>query len=343
MTLLKHIKTQSPNGWISMGGASIGNLYREISDADAQTVLQTAWDMGLRYFDTAPFYGKGLSEQRMGQFLKNKHRSAFAISTKVGRLLKPLADGQAPDQDMFVNALPNTVVYDYSYDGILQSVEDSLNRLNLDKIDIAYVHDIGTYTHGDTHHTHMKDLTNGGGFKALQSLKNNGTIGGFGLGVNEKQVCLQALEYTDLDTILLAGRYSLLEQDSLDDLLVTCEKRHTEIVIGGVFNSGMLANPNRTENLMYDYAPAPDYMVQHMHKLYEICDAHNTPLPAVAIQFCNAHPVVQSVLIGTASVDKLTTSIQWATHNIPNDLWHDLRNSGLIHKNAPLPIDKDTP
>lgn len=339
MTILRHIKTHSPNGWLSMGGASIGNLYREISDTQSHTVLQTAWDMGLRYFDTAPFYGKGLSEHRMGQFLKNKDRATFAISTKVGRLLQPLAKGQAPDADMFINALPNTVVYNYSYDGIMQSVEHSLNRLNLDTIDIAYVHDIGTLTHAHTHHSHMKDLTYGGGFKALHALKADGTIGGFGLGVNEKEVCLEALQHTDLDTILLAGRYTLLEQDSLDDLLTVCEKRCTEIVIGGVFNSGMLATPNRTENLMYNYAPAPKHLIHHMHALQQICEGHNTPLPAVAIQFCYAHPIVQSVLIGTATVDKLTTNIQWANHPIPDGLWHDLRNSGLIDKNATLPID----
>ncbi len=339
MSKLQRISKTTKNGWLSMGGASFGNLYRMLSDADCMQTLQTAWDNGIRYFDTAPYYGKGLSEHRMGHFLSTKNRADFVLSTKVGRLLQPLAPNQAPDDDMFIGALPNTAVYNYSYDGIMQSIQDSLKRLNLYHIDIAFVHDIGELTHGECNEKHWHDLIQGGGFKALNALKADGTIGAFGLGVNEKEICIECLKHMDLDTILLAGRYTLLEQHSLNDLLVTCEQKNTEIVIGGVFNSGMLATPKRSENLMYNYKPAPDYMVKHMSDLYDLCASYNVPLPAVAIQFCNAHPVVQSVLLGTGSMDKLTTNIEWANTLISDDFWYALRNSGLIAENAPLPID----
>lgn len=326
---------------LGLGGASMGNLFHAISDEQAHMLLQTAWEKGIRYYDTAPFYGRGRSEGRMGGFLSKKNRDDYQLSTKVGRLMVPVADGEDLVTDShYVDVLQNNIVYDYSYDGIMQSIEDSLERLGTGRIDIAYVHDIGVVTHGDDNAKHMQDLTDGGGFKALQSLKQQGVIHGFGLGVNEKEVCLDSLQYTDLDVILLAGRYTLLEQDSLDDLLVECQNRNVEIVIGGVFNSGLLVAPNPSNDpskMMYNYMQAPEAMIAHMQKLKAVCEQHSIPLPAAAMQFVTYHQTVKSVLIGVGKAERLIQCLDWADYEIPNAFWQDLKEQGLVHVNAPLP------
>lgn len=322
---------------LSLVTAGVGNLYKAISDEQASNLLQTAWDNNIRFFDTAPHYGAGLSEQRLGQFLRHKQSTDYTLSTKVGRLLKPISKHDTPDDEIFVDALPNYRIFDYSYDGIMQSIDDSLQRLQCNYIDIAYVHDIGSLTHGDANAKHMDDLLKGGGIKALQSLKQQSVIGAYGIGVNEKEICIDLLQQIDLDYILLAGRYTLLEQHCVTDLLPLCKQCNTNIIIGGVFNSGMLATP-KGGNLMYNYAPAPEHMVAHMNNLHAVCEQYGVDLPAVALQFVSHHPAVKSVLLGTSNINNLLDCITWQQQPIPPQLWQDLRNKKLLHPDAPIPL-----
>ena len=225
---------------IGLGGAAIGGLYRAVTRSSAEETFNAAWGAGIRYFDTAPFYGFGLSERRMGDFLRDHPRDSYVLSTKVGRLLRAVPGDQVPDYS-YVEPLPFAVDYDYSYDGIMRSVEFSLARLGLNRIDILFVHDIGVYTHGEeANDRHFRALMEGG-FRALEQLKSEGAISAYGLGVNEVQICLDVMEQAPLDCILLAGRYTLLDRAARRELLPLCEKTGTSLVIGGVFNSGILA------------------------------------------------------------------------------------------------------
>ena len=320
---------------LSLGTASMGNLYKVVSDESCMETLQLAWDSGLRYIDTAPFYGQGLSETRVGSFLADKNPDDYILSTKVGRILVPEVGESPHEKNCYVQGLPFDPVYDYTYDAIYKSVEDSFERLGRRKIDIAYVHDIGTLTHGDDNAKHMKDLLDGG-IKALEELKSDGVIHAYGLGVNEKEICMDVLTHTDVDVFLLAGRYTLLEQESLDDLLPLCAQKNVDIVIGGVFNSGILVN-YKTDNLMYNYAPAPQHIVDRVNGLANICDDYGVPLPAVAIQFASCHPVIQSTLVGASKSSHLQQAIHWNTIDIPHDLWAELKHNNLIKANAPTP------
>ncbi|WP_429818786.1 aldo/keto reductase [Ensifer sp. B1-9] len=296
----------------SFGAAGLGGLYRECTREAAIATLETAWSAGLRYFDVAPYYGLGLAERRVGDFLRDKPRDDFVLSTKVGRLLHPVPEGKVPDYS-YVKPLNFDVSYDYSYDGIMRSVEFSYARLGLNRIDILYVHDIGVYTHGAARNAvYMRQLLEGG-LKALEELKSSGTIAAFGLGVNEVPVCLEVMRRADIDCILLAGRYTLLDRSAVAELLPLCEKKQTSLVVGGVFNSGILAT-GPVEGAHFDYMPATEDIRQKVGAMEAVARGMNVPLAAPAMQFPLGHPMVASVLLGTAKPESLTRNMALTEH-----------------------------
>lgn len=300
---------------ISFGGTAIGGLYRACPREAAIETLERAWHAGLRYFDTAPFYGFGLSERRTGDFLRDKPRGSYILSSKVGRLLRPVSDDKVPDHG-YVEPLPFAVDYDYSYDGIMRSFEFSLARLGLNHIDILYVHDIGAYTHGtEANRAHLRELMDSG-LRALEELKSSGAISAYGLGVNEVRICLDVLSRAPLDCILLAGRYSLLDRSTEAELLPLCRSRNTSLVIGGVFNSGILAT-GPVEGANFDYGPASDDILARVGAMEEIARQGGYPLAAAALQFPLREPAVATVLIGTAKPASLSRNIDLVSADVP--------------------------
>lgn len=300
---------------ISFGGASLGNLYQAVSNADAEAVLDTAWSYGIRYYDTAPHYGFGLSERRFGDYLRGKPRDSYVLSTKVGRLLKPVPEDQVPKLG-FVDPLPFGLDYDYSYDGIMRSVEFSYARLGLNRIDILYVHDIGVYTHGvELTKLHLGQLL-GGGLKALEELKSGGVISAYGLGVNEVEICLEVMRRAPLDCILLAGRYSLLDRSAEAELLPLCREAGTSLVIGGVFNSGILATGAKP-GANFDYGPASPDILSKVSAMEAIAGKAGYPLATAALQFPLHEPQVATVLIGTAKASSLRRNMELLGTDVP--------------------------
>jgi D-threo-aldose 1-dehydrogenase len=322
---------------IGFGAAPLGNLYSRIGDAEALLTCRAALDAGITYFDTAPYYGFGLSERRLGDALRG--RGSCQVSTKVGRLLKPDASisTNAPRQG-FVSSMPFTAAFDYSYEGILASWQASIQRLGLAGIDVLYVHDIGALTHGAGAAHCFAQLTTGGGFRALEELRSSGAIKAYGLGVNEIDICLQALAHTDLDGILLAGRYTLLEQTALETLLPECRQRQVSVVIGGPYNSGILATGTRHGGpLHYNYAAAPPAIVDRVRRLESCCDEFAIPLAAAALQFPLAHPCVASVIPGLDSPGQIARTRVLYDTAIPAEFWTALKSSGLLRADAPCP------
>ncbi|NIJ19062.1 D-threo-aldose 1-dehydrogenase [Sphingomonas naasensis] len=318
---------------LGIGTAPLGNLYRSVSDADAAAAIATALDAGMRYADTAPYYGFGLAEKRLGAGLAG--HSAI-VSTKVGRLLEPLEGPLAAERHGFRSAEPFEPVYDYSYDGVLRSHEASLARLGVDRIDVLLVHDIGRTTHGDRHAERMAQLT-GGGLRALERLRGEGAITAFGIGVNECEVALELLDHGPLDLILLAGRYTLLEQGAMDVLLPRCTAMGTGIVIGGPYNSGILAGQGPGPNARYNYEAAPDPVVAKARAIAAVCARHDVALGAAALQFVLAHPAVVSVVPGLASAGEVAETLARYAAGIPARLWAELKQEGLLRADAPVP------
>lgn len=322
---------------LGFGAATLGNLYQPVRDDEAQAAISKALDAGITYIDTAPHYGRGLSERRVGDALRG--RAGVTISSKVGRLLRPWRGGDdTAMRDGFVSPMPFRAQYDYSHDAILRSCEDSLQRLGLAHIDIVYVHDIGALTHGVNDGRHWQALTAGGGFRALARLREEGMIGAFGVGVNEVAVCERAMAETRLDVILLAGRYTLLDQSALDGLLPACLAQQTSIVIGGPYNSGILATGTRGGGAMhYDYAPASAAMIARVAAIETIAQDFGVTLPAAALAFVLAHPAVASVIPGMGSARRVTQTLALHAAPIPTQFWTALREAGLIRPDAPVP------
>ena len=313
---------------LGFGGAAVGNLYTPVSDADARAVIDTALASGIDYFDTAPHYGFGLSETRLGDALTGHE---VMVSTKVGRRLEPIETTER-ERHGFVDAAPFEPVFDYTRDGVLRSFEDSLRRLKRDRVDVLLAHDLGRATHGDAHAGHMRDFLEGG-YQAMRELKDAGVVGAIGLGVNEQAVCEEILDHADADVFLLAGRYTLLEQTALEHFLPRCVSRGVGIIIGGPFNSGALVET--TGALHYNYEAAPAEIVERVGRLRQVCAAHGVPLAAAALQFPLAHPAVLSVIPGMATPDQVTDATHWLDMTIPDALWSDLRGEGLIRTDAP--------
>ena len=297
---------------VAFGCASIGNLYREVDESEAQAVLQTAWDAGIRYFDTAPHYGRGLSELRLGRFLKG--RSGHIVSSKVGRILSP-AKAPIAEVDGFVNPAQNDVRYDYSGDGIEESFEQSCARLGQSRIDILFVHDIGTYTHGEGNAAHM-DAFFSSGYERLVRLKEAGRIGAFGLGVNECQVCLDVMDHGPIDVILLAGRLTLLDRSADPELVPRCLSEGTSLVLGGIFNSGILAT-GPVAGATYDYGPAPKDVLDRVAELQARAARFDVPLASAALHFSLRQPTTASILLGTAKPSSLTRNLTAIEQGLP--------------------------
>lgn len=292
----------------SFGTAPLGGMYRACPRDVAMATLDAAWESGIRFIDTAPWYGFGLAERRVGDFLRDKPKGSYVLSTKVGRLQRPVADDQVPSYG-FVDPLPFDTDYDYSYDGIMRSVEFSHARLGLNRIDILFVHDIGVYTHGaERNAVYLRQLLDGG-LKALEELKSSGAITAFGLGVNEVPVCLDVMREADLDCILLAGRYTLLDRTATAELLPLCAKKQTSLVVGGVFNSGILAT-GPVEGAHFDYMAATPDVLEKVTAMEKIAKAQGLPLAQPAIQFPLQDPIVASVLLGTAKPSSLLRNME---------------------------------
>ncbi|MGA0540575.1 aldo/keto reductase [Neotabrizicola sp. VNH66] len=315
---------------LGIGSAPLGGLYADVPKAQAQEVLSAAWDLGLRYFDTAPMYGLTRSEHLVGECLREGDGS-HVLSTKVGRLMTTERAGRKlppeppknPLDPGWWNGLPFREVFDYSYDGVMRSFDDSQQRLGMDRIDLLYVHDIGRVTHADLHDHHWGALTRGGGFRALQELKAAGNIRGFGLGVNEWEVIRDALEETDLDCCMLAGRYSLLDRDAAETFLPLAQRRNVALALGGVYNSGILAAPKGGRK-KFNYADADPAVVARVEALRAVCDDHNVPLAAAAIRFPMRHPAVTCVVIGAKTAAQLRQNVEWFDTDLPEALWADL-------------------
>ncbi len=323
---------------LGFGTAPLGNLFRPLPDATAHETLTAAEQAGFGYYDTAPFYGFGLSERRLGDALR--HRGDIVLSTKVGRLLQPIPGpvDEGIARHGYATPMPFLPVYDYSYDAVMKSYEASLQRLGLSRIDILYIHDIGRLTHGEQNEARMAELTRGGGFKALEELRATKQIAGFGMGVNEVPACLEVMAHAKLDVILLAGRYTLLEQTPLDDLFPPCAAAGTAIVVGGPYNSGILAVGTRTgAPLFYNYESAPVDVIERVRKIELVCDRHAVPLAAAALQFPLGHSLVASVIPGLDSPERVAQTVALYRHKIPAALWQDLRHENLLHPDAPVP------
>jgi D-threo-aldose 1-dehydrogenase len=318
---------------LGFGSAPLGNYLRPLSEEDCDATLATAWDSGMRYFDTAPLYGLGLSEVRVGRMLQQQHRDDFVLSTKVGRLLEPCEPDEVNGM-FFVETPQVRFVYDYSYDGIMRSYEESLKRLGLDRVDILYVHDICAFVHGgrEGSEARIQELIKLGGWKALTELRDSGVVSAIGAGVNEWQPCARLLELVDPDLFLLAGRYTLLEQDPIDHLFPQCEEKGAGIVVGGPYNSGILAGLDT-----YNYAEAPDDVVERVRKIEAVCKAHDVPMIRAALQFVTANPVVVSVIPGGQNVQETRQNAALMREEIPPALWEELKEKQLIHSEAPTP------
>ena len=322
-------------GPLGFGGASIGNLYRPISEEQAEGVLLAAIESGIRYVDTAPFYGFGLSEKRIGRALANcDAASKVVFSSKVGRRLDAVRDiDLASVRSGFVSSEPYEAVFDYSYDAVMRSWEESRQRLRGKRIDILFAHDLGRRTHGDEHARHFRTFMEGG-YKALRDLRDSGEISAIGLGVNEVEVCIEALEYADLDVILLASRYTLLEQTPLDLLFPMCAAKGVSVVIGGPYSSGILATGVR-KDARYDYGVVPDGVVAKVTAIEQICRAYEVPLATAALRFPLGHPQVTTVLPGLGKIGQVQAALDAMSTPIPSALWDELKLKGLLHPNTP--------
>lgn len=318
---------------LGFGGAPLGNLFSAVAEDAAGAALAAAWESGQRLFDTAPLYGHGLGETRIGAFLRGKPRDEYTLSTKVGRRLIPQAD--PVDGGAYVDIPANAPVYDYSRDGTLRSVEDSLTRLGTGRIDILLIHDIDRFTHGEEQPRRFREALDGA-YPALAELKRQGVVGAIGLGVNEWQVCEDFARAAEIDCVLLAGRYTLLEQEPLRSFLPLCQQKNISVIAGGVFNSGILATGPKL-GAYYNYAPAPKPILDRATAIERICRAHDVPLAAAALHFPLAHPVVATAIVGARSAEEVRANAVLLATPIPSALWAGLKAAGLIDAAAPTP------
>ena len=308
---------------LGLGTAPLGGLYEPVGESRALQTLERAYELGIRYFDTAPLYGHGLSEQRTGVVLRRYPRDDITLSTKVGRLLRP---GEPPADGQF-RGTPNVIpVFDFSYDATMRSFEESLQRLGLDRVDMLYIHDPDDYY----------ETARDGAYPALARLRDEGVVRGIGAGMNQSEMLARFARETDMDCLLLAGRYTLLEQGALKELLPLCQRRNIAIVIGGVFNSDLLANPRPGAH--FNYEPASSELINRAQQIAQVCGRWNVPLKAAALQFPLAHPTVASVLIGVRSTEHLEENARLFEVEIPDGLWAELKALQLLDQSAPVPI-----
>ncbi len=323
---------------IGLGGAPMGGFRATIPDAEAVQLTNDGYDAGIRYFDTSPFYGYGRSELRMGAALREKPRDSYVLSTKIGRILHVRKPGEVLPKDFRENGLPGFVPkFDYTYDGVMRSLEHSHFRLGLDKIDIALVHDVDFWTIKDRAILDERFKTvMDSGFRALDELRRAGVISAIGVGINESDTSTRFIKAGDFDCMLLAGRYTLLEQGALEEFLPECTKRNVSVILGGPYNSGILTGNVKT-GATHDYVAAPQHLVEKAQKIEAVCQRHGVPLGAAAMQFPLFHPAFCSVIPGALSVAEVKQNIAHMSVKIPVELWSELKREKLLDAAAPTP------
>jgi D-threo-aldose 1-dehydrogenase len=322
---------------LGFGGAAIGELYTKVSEADAIGALDAAWEAGIRYFDTSPWYGRGLSELRTGAALRKRPREEFVISTKVGRWLHAAADPSRFTYEPWAGGLPFEIVFDYSYDGIMRAYEQSQLRLGMARYDFAIVHDLDVRHHGRGTRLdwHLGQLA-GSGWRALDALKRAGEIRGIGAGINERGMITRLLDTFEIDFFLVAMPYTLLHQDALEDEFPACEERGIGFVIGAVYQSGILAS-GPVPGAKYNYLPAPPEIIERVSRIQAVCERHSVPLAAAALQFPLGHPSAASVIPGASTAKHVQRNVATFRHPIPDALWQELKAEGLLRPDAPTP------
>ncbi|MGW0518099.1 aldo/keto reductase [Crossiella sp. NPDC003009] len=313
-------RTTVPVTALGFGAAPIGNLYRPVPDADAHAAVRAAWDAGVRYFDTAPHYGLGLSERRLGAVLAEHPRDEFAVSTKVGRLLTEYDGGGDDLADGFDVLATHRRVWDFSADGVRRSLESSLDRLGLDRVDVVLLHD------PDNHWAEAA----GKGFPALAELRDQGVVGAIGVGMNQWEMPARFIRETDIDVVMLAGRYTLLEQPAAAEFLPLCLERNVSVLAAGVFNSGLLSRHEIPVHAKYNYADAPPELVDRARAIAGVCERHGVTLPQAAIQFAFGHPSVASVVIGARTGEQMRQNAGLVANPVPPELWAELRERNLL-------------
>ncbi|MFT3673740.1 aldo/keto reductase [Aestuariivirga sp.] len=323
---------------LGFGCAPLGNLYKAVSDKDATATLEAAWKAGIRYYDTAPLYGLGLSETRLNAFLRGRKRSDYLLSTKIGRVLHVCPPGERTGIGKFFNTPSRKEEYDYTYDGVYRSLEASFERLGIDSIDILFAHDLDIFTHGSAEkRDHYMKILFDSGFKALRKLRDESVVRAIGAGINEVDACEMLARGGDFDLFLLAGRYTLLEQEgALNSLLPLLEERGIGIVLGGPYNSGILATGAKP-GARYNYDPAPRAILERVKKIEAVCKAHKVKLPEAALRFPLTHPTVVSVIPGAVSPKEVALNVKTMSAKLPKGLWKDLKAQGLIDTRAPTP------
>ncbi|HEX2890708.1 MAG TPA: aldo/keto reductase [Vineibacter terrae] len=310
---------------LGLGSAPLGGLFSPVSDGDAAATVARAWDLGIRYFDTAPLYGFGLAERRLGAFLRTQPRDSFVLSTKVGRLLRRPTMGEPPPDPAYKGTPPERPVFDFSYDGVMRSVDESLARLGLERIDILFIHD------PDDHY----DAAIDGAVRALDRLRRDGTVRAIGAGMNQHAMLARFAAEAPVDAFLLAGRYTLLDQSARAGLMAICAARGIGLVLGGIYNSGILANPR--EGATFDYQRADPALLARAQRLDALCRAHGTALKAAAIRFVLAHPAVSGIVLGARSAQEIDENVAMARMDVPDALWAEIRREGLVDPEAPVP------
>ena len=322
---------------LGLGGAPLGNLFKPMTDLEAQSILKLAWDDGCRSFDTAPHYGHGLSEKRLGEFLRQQDRNSFKLSSKVGRLLKP--SSQVPrEQFSYVDGLPYVQYWDFSRAGIRKSIEDSLTRLGLSRLDAVYVHDIDETTHGQNYQLVLHQVISEA-LPELYQLKQEGLLTHIGLGVNDHQVVLDVLKHADLDVLMLAGRYTLLDTRALPQLMPELLRRKVSLALGGVYNSGILAQRLSPDSVVtFNYVPASHAWMQKALKIQNIADLYGVNLRSAALQFSLTHPATHLVMLGVRSELEWQESRLAEKEPIPSEFWQELKSAQLIPENSPTPM-----
>jgi D-threo-aldose 1-dehydrogenase len=318
------------SGPIGMGGAPLGNLFDRIPEDVAAATVQAGWDAGIRHFDTAPHYGAGLSELRMGAVLRQQKRDDFWLSTKIGRVLQPAQDVPEHDQG-FVGALPFRRRVDYSAAGTVRSIEDSMQRLGMSRVDIVYIHDVSEDWHGAAWTERFREAMEGAA-KVLTQMRERGEIRAWGLGVNLVEPCLAALEQAQPDVFLVAGRYTLLDHTALDRLFPACAAKGARVVLGGPYNSGLLAG-----GTTFNYETAAPEMAARARAIGAVCARHGVDLKAASLQFCAAHPVVATVIPGARTPAEVRQNVAMMQAPIPGALWAELKREGLLPERAPTP------
>lgn len=321
---------------LGFGTAPLGNLYKAISDSEARATLDAAWDGGVRYFDTAPLYGLGLSETRLNSFLRDKPRNDYVLSSKVGRLMQPCAPEHRTGIGKWFEVPQRREHFDYSYDGVMRSFEHSFSRLGVERIDILYVHDLCISSHGSKTVSDMRieEFFAGRGYDAMISLRDQGLVRAMGGGTNEWEVCQTLAERGDFDLFLLAGRYTLLEQEALESFLPLCESRGIGIVTGGPYNSGILATGAKP-GAWYNYEPAGQDILNRVNAIEAICKDHNVRMVDAAFQFPLLHPAHVAVIPGGQGPSEVESNLQAAQADIPAALWVDLKSNNLMRVDAP--------